>query len=158
MNDFISRELKLGCALTPIAIPIGMVISYVVMGIVMWDFGAAFTILAASIICTLGISLILWIPLWYVVGYGVLLTLRFTLPLFGMDISGIFDRNKAKSASDISQPAQATLSRDQQALLNYIKKARAKGLRDEEISQNLARNGWQVNSVRAAFQMAEGGV
>jgi|GEM_PF-1426396 len=159
MNDFISRELKLGCALTPITIPIGMVISYLVMSIVMWDFGAAFGIIALSIICTLGISLILWIPLWYGVGYGVLIALRFLLPLFGMDISGLFERKKAKSASgDKSNPAQPALSRDQQALLNYIKKARTKGLNDEQISRNLKINGWKANSISAAFQMVEGGI
>lgn len=158
MNDFISRELKLGCALTPIATPLGGVIVYLIMAIVMWDFGTAFGILVFSIICTAGISLILWIPLWYGVGYGVLLALRFILPLFGMDISGIFERKKAKPTSGGSQPAQPTLSRDQQALLNYIKKARAKGLSDEQISQNLTINGWKANSISAAFQMTEGGI
>ena len=145
---------------------VGAVVTFIVLSIMTYDTGISILgfwfygvggvlfLYFFSIVCTAGAALIVWIPLWYVVGYGVLLTLRFILPLFGMDISGIFDRNKAKSASDISQPAQATLSRDQQALLNYIKKARAKGLSDEQISQNLTSNGWKADSITTAFQMA----
>ena len=158
MKEFISRELRMGCIATPIAIPLGVGLVYLVMGILMWDFGAALGIVAFSIICTLGISLILWIPLWYVVGYGVLLALRFILPLFGMDISPIFERKKAKPASDGSQAARPTLSRDQLALINYIKKAQVKGLTKEQISSNLENNGWTSGSITSAFQMVEGGI
>lgn len=158
MNDFISRELRMGCIAAPIAIPIGAVLVFVVMGILMWDFGSAFGILAFSIICTAGISLILWVPIWYAVGYGVLIALRVILPLFGMDISGVFERKKVKPASDDSQPARPKLSRDELALVNYIKKARAKGLNDQQISQNLAGNGWKANSVTTAFAMVESGI
>ena len=153
MKDFVSREIGLGCLATPIAIPIGAVIVYVVMGIVTADFSTAFGILIFSIICTAGISLLLWIPIWYAVGYGTLIVLRVILGFFGVDIGGIFGSKKAKSTPDDPKPAQPALSRDQQALLNYIKKARAKGLSDEQISQNLTSNGWKAQSVTDVFQM-----
>jgi len=38
-------------------------------------------------------------------------------------------------------------------LLNYIKKAKAKGLNDARIVQNLTNNGWPTDSIAAAFQM-----
>ena len=102
-----------------------------------------------SIVCTLGISLIVWIPLGLGVGHIV-------FAIFGWG-----DRKpQIKPAEDDQQPesqSAASLTRDQQALLNYIKKAREKGLPNHQIRQNLTNNGWAIDSIAGAFQMARNG-
>jgi len=98
-----------------------------------------------SIVCTLGISLIIWIPLGFGVGWVV------------FKIAGWDKTSPKKPGEDAQQPkpqSLPSLTRDQQALLNYIKKAKAKGLNDDQISQNLTTNGWTTDSITAAFQMA----
>jgi hypothetical protein len=168
MKDAISRELKLALALSPIAIPIGIVLVYLVLAVLMGSLGDAFTLILASIICTALISLIIWIPLWYIVGYGALLILRLALKPMGVDLGGLF---AAKKTAPDKPPAQAAevrpaaapplspqgLTNDQMALLNYVGKARRKGLTDAQISHNLEKNGWSGESITAAFQMLKSG-
>jgi hypothetical protein len=129
----------------------------------MGSFEDAFWLIGVSIICTAFISLIIWLPLWYGVGYGVLLLLR----LAGLNVGAIFDSQKGQAATAPTEsPAQvepagpatqpepkANLTRDQQALLNYIHKARAKGLSDALISRNLAKNGWSAENITAGFRL-----
>ena len=101
-----------------------------------------------SLVCTLGISLIIWLPLGYGVGWIV------------YKIAG-WDRVFHKKQADTQKPEpqiEGSPTRDQQALLNYIKKARSKGLNDDQISQKLTTNGWPTDSITAAFQMAGNGV
>jgi len=159
------RELKLALIQAPIAIPIGFVIVYLLLAVIMGSLGDAFWLIAVSIICTAFISLIIWLPVWYGVGYGVLLLLR----LAGVNVGAIFDSKKGQTAtppaesqtqvetaSPAAQPDRAVtahLSRDQQALIYYVSKARAKGLSDEQISRNLAKNGWSAESITSGFRL-----
>jgi hypothetical protein len=110
-------------------------------------------ILALSIICTLGISLILWLPVWYVMGYVIMLIPRRLLEARGIDIRDRLAPKKGGPAGE-EQPG---LSRDQQALIDYIKKAQTKGLSNDQISQNLGKNGWTTASITAAFQLVGSG-
>jgi hypothetical protein len=167
MKDAISRELKLALALSPIAIPLGIVLVYFVLAVLMGSLGDAFTLILASIICTALISLIIWIPLWYIVGYGALLILRLALKPMGLDLSGLFAAKKTAPDKPPAQPAKVRpaaaplspqgLTNDQMALLNYVGKARRKGLTDAQISHNLEKNGWSGESVAAAFRMLKSG-
>jgi hypothetical protein len=122
-------------------------------------------LIVVSIICTAFISLIIWLPVWYGVGYGVLLLLR----LAGLNVGAIFDSKKGpaaaapaesqaqvEAASLAAQPdpaVTANLSRDQQALIQYVSKARAKGLSDEQIARNLTKNGWNTESITSGFRL-----
>ena len=60
MNEFIKKELKMGCLLAPVNIPIGIVVSYLVLVLSTGNFNDAFLILVFSIVCTAGLSLILF--------------------------------------------------------------------------------------------------
>lgn len=151
MKHFFERELKLGCVLAPFGVPVGIVISYLFLSLIMFDFQAAFALVALSIICTAGISLILWLPLWYGVGYVTILLVRFGLHLVGLDFLGNLFNKKPAADAPAGPP---TLTAEQTALVNYIKKARHKGLTDEQISGNLKTNGWSSNAISDAFQLA----
>ena len=173
MNNFISKESKLGCVLAPIAVPIGMLVVYLAMAAFLASFQDAFSFILISIVCTAGISLVLWLPIWYIIGYGVIVGLRFILKAFGVDMGGLVGHKKGRDSAAGQSPAksearvqmltgqldeeleaQTKLSRDQLALLNYIKKAENKGLSREQIAKNLTKNGWTNDSVNAAFRMA----
>jgi hypothetical protein len=165
MNAFISRELKIALALSPFAIPTGMALVYLVLSLIMGSFGDAFTLILASIICTALISLLLWIPIWYITGYVVLLGLRLIFKLMGVDLSDLFASKKAAAPAKAQVQSAAAppslpqgLTNDQMALLNYVGKARRKGLTDEQISRNLEKNGWSGESITAAFRMLKSGV
>ena len=176
MSSFFARESKLGLMLAPIAIPLGMLISYLLLAAIMGDFGDAFAMIAFSIICTAGISLIIWLPVWYVAGYLVLIAIRFLLKWAEVDTGSIFRSRKKQGSGEAEQNPvksdrlqslsgqldqevgqQPKLTKDERALINYIQKARSKGLTTAQISTNLAKNGWPGNSINAALQAADGG-
>ena len=157
MKEFLSKESKLGCVLAPVYLPLGVAISFIALAIVTLDISAAFGIMALSIICTLGISLIIWIPLWYILGYLTFAVLRFILSFFGVDLAESMGINKKKNSSHPKEEEELpALNRDQQALLSYIQKAQAKGLNSIQISSNLQNNGWSSDSITWAFDFIGG--
>ncbi|MEM9539798.1 MAG: hypothetical protein AAGA60_09830 [Cyanobacteria bacterium P01_E01_bin.42] len=101
----------------------------------------ALSILILSILCTAGVSLVMWIPLWWLVGW-------ITFAIF---------RAIAKSNAD-SDPSRdtstSTQDPNQQALLNYIKLAQSKGFSDSQISTRLRVEGWSDAEIAAARQVA----
>jgi hypothetical protein len=120
------------------------------------DVTTAFAILLFSIICTAGISLILWLPLWYGVGYLTVALFRLLVRAFGGQTSSPAapPQQPLAQAAPAGEQGQA-LSRDQIAITTYIKKARAKGLNRESISKALQANGWKVESINQGFQLVE---
>lgn len=80
-----------------------------------------------SIVCTIGISLVVWIPLAFFIG-----TLVFMLP-------GIKEKNP--------------ISREQQALRDYVSRAKNSGLSSEEIKKALKDKGWSEDEITAAENM-----
>lgn len=138
-------------------IPVGIVVSLIVLTVMMaGDINSAFLILVFSVICTAGISLILWLPLWYGAGYLAVALFRLLVRAFG----GQSASPAATSQQPVAQAASAgeqALSRDQVAITNYIKKAKAKGLNREFISKALQANGWTAESINQGFQLVEQG-
>ena len=169
MSNPVYRELKRALILSPIAIPIGAVIVFIIMTIGAGDPGSALGLIALSVICTAGISLIIWIPVCYFLGYLMIILLRIGLKAAGVDIGAVFSRRKDDSKSSSSQKnlqdsqldenlaVKSDLTRDQVALINYIRKAQQKGLSKEAISHNLDQNGWAIDSINQAFRLVEQG-
>lgn len=124
--------------------------------------------IAFFVICTDGIGLIIWIPLSYGVGWLV-------FKIFGWDKGKVTEEEpimkflfgvpagKKKIAQQPQPPKprlqaltdrlnqelrnDPALSRNQQALFNYVRKAKKKGLTNEQISLNLQNNGWPADSI-----------
>lgn len=99
-------------------------------------FNNAFMILFASIVCTVGIGLVIWIPLSYAVGSFV-----FAIA------SNLSEKIQPKSTK-VEKPS---LTKEQKALIDYIKKARKSGLTDDRITSTLLDKGWTNEAVRDAF-------
>ncbi len=153
MKNFAGKELKMGCMLAPIYVPLGIVIVYLITALFMWSFNDAFLLTLFSIICTAGLSLIILLPIWYAVGYIAIIPLRLILMTAGININ--LPGSKKSEATQQEQQPKSALSKDQVALINYIKKALTKGLSKEQISVTLKSNGWPRDSITSAFQMVE---
>lgn len=80
-----------------------------------------------SIVCTLGISLVVWIPLAFFIGTLVCM-------LFGIEKKG-------------------SVSKEQQALRDYVSRAKNIGLSSEEIKKALKEKGWSEDEITAAGNM-----
>ncbi len=146
-----------------IRLVVGFIVLYIICAIIMMDPGAAMTLILLSIICTLGISLAIWIPLSYLVGWGVLWSIQFVLRLVKATESGPqaeSPKSKIQTLSkqlDQTLQAESSLTNDQRALANYITKARGKGLTNEEISSKLRNNGWSVDAIKWGFALSRPG-
>ena len=102
--------------------------------------GTAMGIYAGSIICTAGVSLVLWIPLWLAIGSIV------------MQIMNHFLTNKtAKPGDDGGGNQTPTLTNEQKALTDYIKQSKSKGVDENNIFSLLKANGWAENAIHEAF-------
>lgn len=99
----------------------------------------AFMIFALSVICTYGISLVLWIPLCY--GTGSLAV-------------SIYE-SLSKSRKTDGEGPKSPLTNDQKALTGYIHQSRNKGVSDDSIFSMLKNNGWAENAIRDAFGLVE---
>ena len=155
MSPTTSSKFGWGCLLALANIVVGAIIIYLGIALFMGSFSDAFGLVAFSIICTLGISLILWLPACYLVGFLPVWALRQLL----RDPAESSDAHPADNPGHTAVPSEPKLSHDQLALVNYIKKARAKGLNQERIRQNLERNGWAAERIAWAvgFVTSQGG-
>ena len=100
-----------------------------------------------SIICTLGFSLVFWIPLFWIIGYFVL------------EVSGLFNRlfgTRGDSGARGTGGLQAIRSAqtDTQAIVRYINQSRGYGVSDQQIATRLRSKGWLDSEIDHAFQQA----
>jgi hypothetical protein len=90
------------------------------------------TVLVMSIICTLGVSLLVfWIPIWWVVGFMLLA------------LYDVVRRRRQGAAAASTDPFKL-------AGVDFIRQSRAVGLKDDAIRGHLLVGGWteaQVNDV-----------
>ncbi len=114
---------------------IAVVIALLGQGAVMFFF--------MSIICTLGISLIIWLPLAYILGAAVLW-------LLGMRIT--VDRVPGQKGGERKEaPREPT--REMQAIIKFIKQARDQGMASEKITLFLRDQGWTEKDITEAFSV-----
>lgn len=103
-----------------------------------------FTLLTGSIVCTLGVSLILWIPIWWIVGSITILV----APRLGNTL------NEARPEANNQLVTAQRASPAQRAIAQYIKKAENSGLSDQAIDNRLVANGWSEDEIELARGLA----
>jgi len=96
---------------------------------------SAIQLAAFSIICTAGVSLVIWIPL----SYGV-----------GSLIVSIYE-SVSKSKKTGGDGPKSSMNNEQKALTGYIHQSRSKGVSDDNIFSLLKNNGWAENAIHEAF-------
>jgi hypothetical protein len=92
--------------------------------IVVFSFFKGLPFFILSIVCTLGISLVVWVPLAFFIG-------TLACKLFGIEKKG-------------------PVSKEQQALRDYVSRAKNSGLSSEEIKKALKDKGWSEDEIAAA--------
>ena len=115
------------------AIPLGGIVTFFGLAAFGGGINQAVLLILASIVCTGGISLLLWIPLWWVVG-----TITFRI-LGALKI--------LKSESKVDDSKKIVISKEELALNNYIYSARAQRLTDFQIKNLLLSKGWKENDI-----------
>jgi hypothetical protein len=135
----------------------------------------ALTLIGLSIVCTFGVSLVLWLPLCWLVGlaviWGLVLAYWLIRRLWGVTIPWLERRfpedSRLRSPLSISRaiasppsndpenseqttPTASTLTQGQQALSLYIRQALAKGYSLDKIHHRLQQEGWTQQDVAAA--------
>ena len=146
----------------------GMVVLYILLTIYMMDPGNALLLIAASVICTAGISLIIWVPLAYVIGWGVLALITW---LTGWSIEPdsspspageepvqVQSDNIGALSQQLDQQLkkEPALTNDQRAIATYIRKALDRGITREKIQVNLQNNGWSADSIKWGLDFVSG--
>lgn len=112
------------------SLPLGFVMCSIGLSAVAGGVEEGFQILVISVVCTAGIALAIWIPLWWVVGWVT------------MGIAGSIMGRKTPPAG------KSPMVRDADVLANYIKAARAQGLAEEDIDRALRQHGWREGFIR----------
>ena len=144
-----------------IRIVAGFIVLYIICSIIMMDSGGALMLIFLSIVCTFGVSLAIWIPLSYLVGWIILGSIQFVLRLAeAAERQPEAPKSKLQALSkqlDQALQPESSLTNDQRAMANYITKARGKGLTNEEISSQLRNNGWSVEAIKWGFDFVKAG-
>ena len=119
----------------------GMPVTFLVLTVFAGGFENAFLIIGASIVCTAGIGLVVWVPLCWCAGAATLALIR--LVTAKIDV--------AANADDKPQPHFDRLfGQDDLALTEYLRKANDRGISNDRIDARLRRTGWHDSEIRRA--------
>lgn len=99
----------------------------------------------ASVVCTAGLGLVIWIPVCWFLGE---VTLEFLGALTGRSSR---NRSRAPSAAGAEQAAPAG-SALKSALHTYVERMRTAGLADDELRARLRRAGWDEETIAALMR------
>ena len=115
---------------------VGIPVTFLGLIIVAGGWENARMVLLLSVVCTYGIGLIVWIGLCWVVG-------AVTLAIIGIFVKKPDGKEGAKGTR---------LDLDQTAMTEYMKKAHARGMSRDEISDRLHQQGWSFDVIKSAFR------
>lgn len=96
------------------------------------------TFIVASIVCTAGMSLVVWFPAWFVLGWIVLAIAK---------AAGLIGSGQKPTGIRRQQ------DRDLKAVIEYLGKAEASGMTDERITGELESAGWSVTLIDQARKL-----
>ncbi len=117
-------------------------IGLIAMFIVLWIWPGGLTFFLVSVICTGGITLVVWLPLAYLVGS--------TLVRLYFNFRGVVEPDRIVGG----EGAHQILNNDQLALVNFIKTSRVAQVTDDIIRKQLKDNGWDEAMIDGAFKFS----
>ncbi|WP_139276638.1 hypothetical protein [Spirulina major] len=173
-----NKSLQVGLGLTISSVPallVGVGVTLMGATLLVGTVQDALTLIGLSIVCTFGVSLVVWLPLCWLVGlvviWGLILAYWLIHRLWGITIPWLERRfpedsrlrsplrlgaaiasspsDEAENPHD-SKPTTPTLTHGQQALSLYIRQALAKGYSLDKIHHRLQHEGWTPRDVEAA--------
>jgi hypothetical protein len=122
-------------------IVVGFVVSTLLLMLFAGGIQEAFMVLLISIVCTAGIGLVVWIPLWWGVGW---LTLTVSGRFWGPGDEG--GDSPRPAAPGGAEPA----SSEELSLVQFLKQAQARGVSRETIDHALTGAGWSEAEILKA--------
>jgi len=122
---------------------VGFPVSLPILCILAGGVENGFVFLFLSIVCTAGIGLVVWLPVWWIVGWA-------TLALLAWGRSTLGDKPIGELPSVSSQEDLSFL--EDQALTAYIRQAMAAGMDADEMTRRMLQNGWQKAEIKVASQ------
>ncbi len=131
-----------------IAVLLGLPITFISLALLAGGIENAWMILWMSVICTAGISLLIWIPLWWFVGWIII---KIFESLTGRTIAGGID---AEATQVVSSGQTVPISSNQKSLIDYIEKAKKQGMSETQISSRLKAQGWGEDEIQQAQSFA----
>ena len=117
---------------------VGFVISIPILMIITGGAEDTFALLFMSIVCTAGIGLVAWIPIWWLLGTIFFALLR-AAGWVGPDTTKRHFAPKHPESDGKIPPA----------LTQYMRDASAAGMEWDEITKRLQDNGWKPEDIRA---------
>lgn len=116
---------------------IGILVSFPIVCVAAGGVEEALLVLLISIVCTAGAGLVVWVPAWWLLGWGAIAAVAW----------GIDKYNGVETAEVVDSPAP---SHSNQALREYLRQATANGIDSEEATCRLVINGWDMSDIQAA--------
>ncbi len=135
-----------------VALPVGIVMTAIIGVIAVGDLTSAAILFVMSVVCTFGMSLVIWLPLAWLVGI-LTLSLLMAIYLAGKKWIGwqwpALEARLQRQSQDTASQSPTT-----QALHRYISQATAKGYSDDQIQRRLLKQGWTTAEIEAAQTLA----
>ncbi len=111
-----------------------------------------FYVVGLSIFCTLGVALVGWIPLWWIVGRVtleiIMSLLRLLLPSLRVGEKEVGTSTRPKATEEVTPPPQP--SRDILAIAKYLAQVAAGRMEMNEAVEALGAEGWSGEQIREA--------
>ena len=121
------------------ALPLGFFVTLFLLAL-FTGVSNAISIYVGTIICTGGISLILWVPLWFGVGT--------------ITIMIVYMIRESRASPQQGSTSKKIVTNDQKAIIDYLLLSRSYGMNDDEIFSILMTNGWSGDAITEAFTLA----
>jgi ABC-type transport system involved in multi-copper enzyme maturation permease subunit len=138
-----------GSALFFLGLPLGVFITFAALAVMCGGVEPALGILGMSIICSAGVSLVIWIPLSWFVGWITLQITWFIVWAVSKITINILERSTAPN--DSTQIRSDALPAAQKiSLVNYIDKGIKQGWSDSQITSRLRAQGWKDEEIAEA--------
>lgn len=127
-----------------IQLVLGIPITFISLALISGGFQPALQIIQISIICTAGISLVVWIPLCWFVGWVAIKMIenasgRTLIPYDSMEIR-----------SDALRQQNISLTPQNISLIDYIEKGIKQGWSESQITSRLRAQGWEDEEIAEA--------
>jgi len=132
-----------------IPIFIGLPIAFIFLIIFAGGIQNAGQIFLLSVVCTAGISLLIWVPLWWFIGW---MLIKIYESVTGRSIL----RETSSGSIVVPSNYQTSLTHDQIALKNYIEQSTRQGFSETQIVSRLRAQGWGDEEIQQAQLLARG--
>ena len=109
-------------------------------------------IVMLSIICTMGITLIVYVPL--ICGIGAV-TRRLYNKIFHPRDKGLGEHNESAELFTADQKTKSVMTNNDMAIQGYILQARAANTADAQITEKLVTAGWAQAQIDEAFKRCD---